>query len=126
MIDPELCQRVEETNPTDRVRGTVINVTSSIFVVKYDNGDYVAYQAEEAGGFHRADDKPIPSHAVDLIRRLRAKHGTTPPEDAMHVGVLQLEDNAGVPHPRKHNRDAGKGAPEDAEALTSGDEPPSI
>lgn len=126
MIDPELCQRVEETNPTDRVRGTVINVTSSIFVVKYDNGDYVAYQREEAQGFSPALDKPIPSHAVDLIRRLRAKHGTPPPDDAMRVGVLKIEDNSGVPHPRRHNREAGKGAPRDVEALTSGDEPPSI
>lgn len=118
MIEPELCQRIEETNPTDRVRGTVVNVTPSIFVVKYDNGDYVAYDtSENAEGFHDASDKPVPSHAADLIHRLRQKYGTTPPQD---VGVLRLEDNSGIPHPRsKHMRDA-------AESLTGADEPPSI
>lgn len=126
MMEPELCRRVEEINPTDRVRGTIINVTSSIFVIKYDNGDFVAYQNEQAEGFADALDKPIPNHAVELIKRLRAKHGTPPPEDVMHVGTLAIEDNQGVPHPRRHNRDASKGAPEALEPLTSGDEPPSI
>lgn len=121
MIEPELCQRVEETNPTDRVRGTVVNVTSSIFVVKYDNGDYVAYDKDESAAFDSALDKPIPSHAVELIQRLRAKHGTPPPEDVMMIGTLAIEDNSGVPHPRRH-----RGAPTEAGSLTSGEEPPSI
>ena len=116
MIEPELCQRIEETNPTDRVRGTVVNVTAGgMFVVKYDNGDYVAYQPEQSEAFHPAMDKPIPSHAMDLIRRLRAKYGRTPPQD---VGVLRIEDSAGIPHPRsKHMRDAVT----EAGALTSDD-----
>lgn len=127
MIEPELCRRIEETNPTDRVRGTVVNVTEGgLFVVKYDNGDYVAYPPEEAEGFHDAGDKPVPSHAMDLIRRLRLKHGKTPPEDIMRVGVLDIEDNRGVPHPRKHNRDASGGKVSEGGALTSGDEPSSI
>jgi hypothetical protein len=118
MIEPELCQRIEETNPTDRVRGTIVNVTSSLFVVKYDNGDYAAYDtADNAGAFHDASDKPVPRHAADLIHRLRKKHGTTPPED---VGVLRIEDNNGIPHPRsQHMRDAPG-------TLTEIDEPPSI
>lgn len=121
MIEPELCRRIEETNPTDRVRGTVVNVTDCIFVVKYDNGDYVAYPTEEAEAFSDAMDKPIPGHAAELIRRLRAKHGTPPPEDVMRVGTLAIEDNNGVPHPRQH-----RGAPTEAGSLTSGEEPPSI
>jgi len=89
MIEPELCKRIEETNPTDRVRGTVVNVTAGgLFVVKYDNGDYLAYQPEQADGFHDASDKPLPSHAAELIHRLREKYGKLPPED---VGVLRIE-----------------------------------
>lgn len=121
MIEPELCQRIEETNPTDRVRGTVVNVTDSgMFVVKYDNGDYVAYQPDDQEAFHDASDKPMPRHAADLIHRLNDKYGRTPPQD---VGVLRIEDNAGIPHPRsKHMRDAAM----EHGALTSGDEPTSI
>jgi hypothetical protein len=126
MEKPEICQRIEETQPTDRVRGTVVNVTDSIFVIKFDNGDYVAYQVDDSGGFHDCSDKPVPSHAADLIHRLRVKHGTTPPEDIMRVGVLDIEDNSGVPHPRRHNRDAGKVEPKSGGALTSEDQPPSI
>jgi hypothetical protein len=126
MKKPELCQRIEETDPTDRVRGTVINVTSSIFVIKFDNGDYVAYQNDDAEGFHDCSDKPVPRHAAEMIHRLREKHGTLPPEEVMRVGVLDIEDNAGVPHPRRHNRNAGKGAPNDGGALTGNDQPPSI
>ena len=125
MIEPELCRRIEETNPTDRVRGTVVNVTAGgLFVVKYDNGDYVAYQPEEAQGFHDASDKPIPTHAAELIHQLRKRHGKVPPQD---VGVLRIEDSKGVPHPRRtHMSDAGKSAPTDAGSLTPVDEPPSI
>jgi hypothetical protein len=126
MDKPELCQRIEETYPTDRVRGTVINVTSSIFVIKFDNGDYVAYQVDDLDGFHDCSDKPVPSHAADLIHRLREKHGTPPPEDVMRVGTLSIEDTAGVPHPRRRGRDSVKGAPIDGGALTSNDQPPSI
>lgn len=118
MIEPELCLRIEEKNPTDRVRGTIVNATEGgMFVVQYDNGDYVAYGPECQGDFKSASDKPVPSHAAELIHRLRRKYGKVPPED---VGVLRLEDNAGVPHPRsKHMRRA-------SEALTAHDNPPSI
>jgi hypothetical protein len=89
MIEPELCKRIEETNPTDRVRGTVVNVTAGgLFVVKYDNGDYLAYQPEQAEEFHDASNKPLPSHAAELIHTLRKKYGKLPPED---VGVLRIE-----------------------------------
>lgn len=88
MIEPELCKRIEETNPTDRVRGTVVNVTNGgLFVVKYDNGDYVAYQPEESENFSDASDKPLPNHAAELIHTLRKKYGKLPPED---VGVLRI------------------------------------
>lgn len=124
MIEPELCRRIEETNPTDRVRGTIVNVTmGGMFVVKFDNGDYLAYQPEAADAFHDAGDKPVPSHAAELIHRLREKYGKLPPQD---VGVLRLEDNNGVPHPRTHMSDAGKGTPGKAKSLTPVDEPPSI
>jgi hypothetical protein len=83
MIDPELCQRIEETNPTDRVRGTIVNVLpGGMFVVKYDDGNYIAYQPEDREGFHAIPDKPVPLHAASLIHRLREKHGKIPPEDA--------------------------------------------
>lgn len=83
MIDPELCQRIEETNPTDRVRGTIVNVLpSGMFVVKYDDGAYLAYQPEDKEGFHPIPDKPVPHHAAWLIHRLREAHGKLPPEDA--------------------------------------------
>lgn len=89
MIEPELCKRIQETNPTDRVRGTVVNVTAGgMFVVKYDNGDYLAYQPEQAEEFHDASDTPLPGHAAELIHRLREKYGKLPPED---VGVLKIE-----------------------------------
>lgn len=89
MIEPELCKRIEETNPTDRVRGTVVNVTTGgLFVVKYDNGDYLAFQADQAREFHDASDQPLPSHAAELIHTLRRKYGKLPPED---VGVLRIE-----------------------------------
>lgn len=82
MIDPELCQRIEETNPTDRVRGTIVNVLpGGMFVVKYDDGAYLAYQPEDREAFHAIPDKPLPSHAATLIHMLREKHGKIPPED---------------------------------------------
>lgn len=91
MIEPELCMRIEETDPTDRIRGTVVNVTSGgMFVVKYDNGDYLAYAPEAAESFHSAADKPLPSHAAELIHGLRRKYGKLPPEDGA-VGVLKIE-----------------------------------
>lgn len=113
MIEPELCRRIEETNPTDRVRGTIVNVTTGLFVVKYDNGDYVAYDQDQQDKFHDAGDKPVPSHAAQLIHMLRKKHGTTPPED--YIGVLVIEDNQGIPHPRTHMSDAGKSTTEELE-----------
>lgn len=126
MIEPELCRRIEETNPTDRVRGTIVNVTKSgMFVVKYDNGDYLAYQPEAREGFHDASDKPVPHHAAEMIHLLRERYGKLPPQD---VGMLRIEDNNGIPHPRRrtHMSDAGKGAPTEGESLTPIDEPPSI
>lgn len=115
MIEPELCCRVEEINPTDRVRGTVVNVTNSIFVIKYDNGDYVAYTLESWEAFQDASNKPVPGHAAELIHHLREKHGIIPPEDV--AGTPQ----GNIPSPRKksHIRDAG-------ETLTGADEPPTI
>lgn len=115
-----ITERVEESNPTDRVRGTVINVTSSgMFVVKFDNGDYLAYQPEEAEGFERIPHKPIPSHAADQIRRLHAALGRTPPEDAM---LLKSEQAPQAKVPRQgaiSSNPAGS-------ALTPEDQPPSI
>lgn len=113
MIDPVLCQRIEESHPVDRVRGTVVNVTpSGIFVVKYDNGDYLAYQPEQKAEFTPIPDKPIPNHAVELIHRLRKKHGTTPPEDVMALRGKLPSQQAGTPD--------GVGS------LTSPDGPPSM
>jgi hypothetical protein len=78
--------RVEERNPTDRVRGTVVNVDSSgMFVVKYDNGDYLAFQREQAQDFDSIPEKPIPGHARELMRRIYDTHGRTPPEDVIGV-----------------------------------------
>jgi len=86
MIDPELCLRIEETNPTDRVRGTIVNVLpGGMFVVKYDDGTYLAFQPEQRDDFHAIPDKPVPGHAAWFIHRLREKHGKIPPEDAMLV-----------------------------------------
>lgn len=121
MIEPELCRRIEETNPTDRVRGTIVNVTEGgMFVVMFDNGDYLAYPPEAVEGFHDAGDKPVPNHAAEMIHRLRERYGKLPPQD---VGVLRLEDSNGIPHPRsRHMTDAGKSEG----TLTPVDEPPSI
>lgn len=81
-----LAARVEESNPTDRVRGTVVNMEpSGIFVVKYDNGDYLAFQPEQAENFESAADKPIPGHAREMLRRIYEVEGRTPPEDVMGV-----------------------------------------
>lgn len=108
--------RVEETNPTDRVRGTVVNIDpSGLFVVKYDNGDYLAFQPEELKNFHTIPGEPIPPHAMSTIRLLYVKHGRTPPED-----VLKLEKPVIPGQARSDN------APLDESALTNEAEPPSI
>lgn len=108
--------RVEETHPTDRVRGTVVNIDpSGMFVVKYDNGDFLAYQPEDMGGFHTIAGEPIPPHAMTTIRGLYAKHGRTPPED-----VLKLE-KAVIPGQARMDN-----APVDRSALTRDTPPPSI
>lgn len=81
-----LTARVEEKNPTDRVRGTVVSVDPcGMFVIKYDNGDYLAFQSEQAEEFKLIPEQPIPSHAADLMRHLRKKHGRTPPEDVAKI-----------------------------------------
>lgn len=108
MIDPELCQRIEETNPTDRVRGTIVNVLpGGMFVVKYDDGAYLAYQPEDRDNFHPIPNKPVPNHAAWLIHRLREAHGKLPPEDAQLL-------RGKIP------------SPSGEDTLTPVDEPPSI
>lgn len=108
--------RVEETHPTDRVRGTVVNIDSSgIFVVKYDNGDYLAFQADQLAHFHTIPDKPIPSHAMSTIRALYAEHGRTPPEDVSKTNKPIIPGQART-----------NGASVSDSTLTSGIEPPSI
>jgi hypothetical protein len=77
-----LTARVEEINPTDRVRGTVVNIDSSgLFVVHYDNGDYLAYMPEQIEGFKAIPEKPIPRAAAGMIRELNRIHGRVPPQD---------------------------------------------
>lgn len=78
----DITARVEILEPVDRIRGTIVNATPSIFVVHYDNGDYVAYPTEEAGEFKPIPLEPIPSHAREEIVRIRRQLGRTPPEDA--------------------------------------------
>ncbi len=93
--------RVEEQDPTDRVRGTVISIDrSGMFVVKYDNGDYLAFQSEQVREFVLIPEKPIPGHAAELIYRLHEKHGRTPPED--RIG------RAKVPRARTNNPPIGE------------------
>jgi hypothetical protein len=113
----DITERIEERDPTDRVRGTVVNVTTSgMFVVKYDNGDYLAYQPEDAEGFEKIPDKPMPRHAADLIHALRQKLGRIPPEDAM---ILSRR--------RAHIPGQGTKPPVGVDpALTPEDQPPSI
>jgi hypothetical protein len=82
----DITERVQQSNPTDRVRGTVVNVTDSgIFVVKFDVGDYVAFQPEQAPEFGRIPHLPIPGPALEMIRMLRGLP-RLPPED---VGPAQ-------------------------------------
>lgn len=105
--------RVEETHPTDRVRGTVVNIDSSgMFVIKYDNGDYLAYQPDDISGFHTIPGEPIPPHAMTTIRGLYARYGRTPPED-----VLKLEKAIIPGQARMDNAPSG-------EAALTGDVPP--
>ena len=78
--------RVEEVNPTDRVRGTIVNIDPcGLFVVKYDNGDYLAFQGDQAECFKAIPEKPIPPHIMGTIRALYAHYGRTPPEDVMRL-----------------------------------------
>ena len=87
----DITERVQQSDPTDRVRGTVVNVTTSgIFIVKYDIGDYVAYQPEQALEFGRIPHLPIPRPALELIRMLRGQSGRLPPEDVGPVVPVQL------------------------------------
>lgn len=115
-----ITERVEEINPTDRVRGTVINVTASgMFVVKFDNGDYLAYQSEEVEGFESIPHKPIPRHAADQIQRLHTALGRTPPEDAM---LLTSEQALRAKVPRQGANSSNPAGT----TLTPEDQPPSI
>ena len=108
--------RVEESSPTDRVRGTVVSIDKSgLFVVKYDNGDYLAYQAEDLDGFHTIPGKPIPGHAMETIRALYKKHGRTPPEDVLKLATGTIPSQA-----RSENTTSSN------PALTGNAEPPSI
>lgn len=78
---PDVTDRVELVVPTDRTIGTISEVMpGGIFVVKYDNGDYVAYQPNEVANFVPALDRPIPRHAANFIVALRQALGRTPPE----------------------------------------------
>lgn len=109
-----LAARVEETEPTDRVRGTVVNVDASgLFVVKYDNGDFVAFQEDQLEGFKLIPEKPIPESAMGVIRHLHKTHGRTPPEDVVKTRGI----------PRARPSDGEKSA---KPALTRNAEPPSI
>jgi hypothetical protein len=79
--------RVEEADPTDRIRGTVVSVDpSGMFVVKYDNGDYLAFDADQLPGFTAIPEKPIPGPAMDIIHHLHKVHGRTPPKDIAKLG----------------------------------------
>lgn len=108
----DITERVEQSNPTDRVRGTVVNVTpSGIFIVKFDIGDYVAFQPEQVSEFGKIPHKPIPGPALELMRMLRGQ-SRLPPEDVSLVALpVRL---ASIP---------GQNSPS---ALTSEAGPPSI
>lgn len=76
-----VAERVELLQPTDRVRGTVTSVSQGgIFVVKYDDGSYVAYGPEDLKKFTAIPDKPIPRVARYLIAELKKSLGQ-PPSD---------------------------------------------
>jgi hypothetical protein len=83
-----LAARVEEMNPTDRVRGTVVNLVSGMFVVQYDNGDFLAFQNDEAEGFKAIPHEPIPEHAMRVVKHLYLIHGRTPPEDVVGAPAI--------------------------------------
>lgn len=109
--------RVEEIDPTDRVRGTVVNVDpSGMFVVHYDNGDYLAYQPDQAEAFQAIPEKPIPGPVMAFIRELRRVHGRTPPQDV--VGTKR------IPSARTTSPKIGEKSTEPA--LTRKTDPPSI
>jgi len=81
----DITERVELLHPQDRVRGTVVNASDAIFVVKYDDGVSLAYPQRLRHEFMRITDKPIPVSARHLIHRLRQMLGRTPPEDVCLV-----------------------------------------
>lgn len=112
-----LTARVEEIDPTDRVRGTVVNIDASgLFVVHYDNGDYLAYMPEQAEGFKEIPEKPIPIPAMGVIRELNRIHGRTPPQD---VAKLKGIPGQSIASPRVGDKSVKP-------ALTRQAEPPSI
>lgn len=108
--------RVEEMNPTDRVRGTVVNLVSGMFVVQYDNGDFIAFQNDEAEGFKAIPEEPIPEHAMRVIKHLHLIHGRTPPEDV--VGTRSI--------PGQKTTSPAIGEKSGKPALTRHAEPPTI
>lgn len=112
-----LTARVEEIEPTDRVRGTVVNVDSSgLFVVKYDNGDYLAYQAEQAEGFMLIPEKPIPESAMGVIKQLHRLNGRTPPQDIAKTRTIPGQKTTSPPIGEKSGKPA----------LTRKADPPTI
>lgn len=112
-----LTARVEEIDPTDRVRGTVVNIDASgLFVVHYDNGDYLAYMPEQISGFKAIPEKPIPRSALGVIRELNRTNGRTPPQD---VAKLKSISRQGIISPRVGDKSIKP-------ALTREVEPPSI
>lgn len=108
--------RVEETNPTDRVRGTVVNLVSGMFVVQYDNGDFLAFQNEEAEGFKAIPHEPIPEHAMRVIKHLHLTQGRTPPEDVAITTAI----------PGQKTTSPAIGEKSGEPALTRQAEPPTI
>jgi hypothetical protein len=108
--------RVEEKNPTDRVRGTVVNLVSGMFVVQYDNGDFLAFDNGEAEGFKAIPHEPIPEHAMRVIKHLHLIHGRTPPEDVVSGKTIpgQKKDSPAI------GEKSGK------PALTHRSDPPTI
>jgi hypothetical protein len=108
--------RVEEMNPTDRVRGTVVNLVSGMFVVQYDNGDFLAFQNEQAEGFKAIPHEPIPEHAMRVIKHLYLIHGRTPPEDVVPETTIPGQKTTSPPIGEKSGKPA----------LTRRSEPPTI
>lgn len=93
-----LTARVEEVDPTDRVRGTVVNVDASgMFVVKYDNGDYVAYQEDQVEAFKPIPEKPVPPYIQSMITDLHRIHGRTPPQDVAKTRTIPGQSTISPP-----------------------------